>query len=98
MGGDFDNRQLDELAHPTRTYRDILALIPGNAPRSAGSGGTNVRVDGVTDTNLWGQDWPAYVPCNDGIQSTRWTGINRTRFSNTIRTFDGNSDNGVYYE
>lgn len=41
--GDFNSQQLDELAQPTRTYQGILALIPGIAPPSASSGGTNVR-------------------------------------------------------
>jgi hypothetical protein len=85
---DITGQQITDIPQPTRTYEGMLAYMPGIAPPTASSGGTNnpgksmqitangtsrsgteVRIDGVTDTNPWVQFYSTYVPSNEAIQT-----------------------------
>jgi hypothetical protein len=85
---DFTDRQIADIPQATRSYQGMLAYMPGIAPPTASSGGTNnpgksfqitangtsrsgteVRIDGVADTNPWVQYYSTYVPSNEAIQT-----------------------------
>jgi hypothetical protein len=85
---DVTNQQIADIPQATRTYEGMLANMPGIAPPTASSGGTNnpgksmqitangtsrsgteVRIDGVNDTNPWVQYYSTYVPSNEAIQT-----------------------------